>query len=425
MKKLLNSFTNSIRPSQRNMIVLIIISFMFQPSCTKDDQGSSIPDNIKYHNFTSFADFKRTLKTMADINDQTDRQTRINTLWDSLKFHHEIPFAFGDSVAFLYSGIVSSVIWAGDFNGWSAPSDFQGAKVGLSNIWLLEKVFPTDARLDYKIIVDGNWRLDPSNTYKQLSGFGDNSELRMPDWVYPQETILAAGVSRGSLSSNIIIHSTNLNYDLQFKVYTPYGYDGLSNLPVIYVTDGHEYSNDLMGSMIIVLDNLIFSNRINPIIAVFIDPRDPNNLGNNKRATQYTGNIQFANFVADELVPAIDLQYKTNPNSDSRAILGTSYGGWNASFFGLKRSDKFKLIGMHSPAFDNAIIQAYSDSSKLPLKIFMSTGVIYDTQDRARALKSILDTKGYPLLYKEVNEGHSWGNWRALIDEPLIYFFGK
>jgi len=23
-----------------------------------------------------------------------------------------------------------------------------------------------------------------------------------------------------------------------------------------------------------------------------------------------------------------------------------------------------------------------------------------------------------------VNEGHSWGNWRALIDEPLIYFFG-
>jgi enterochelin esterase-like enzyme len=40
-------------------------------------------------------------------------------------------------------------------------------------------------------------------------------------------------------------------------------------------------------------------------------------------------------------------------------------------------------------------------------------------------MKTILEAKGYPLQYKEVNEGHSWGNWRALIDEPLIWFFGK
>jgi len=55
----------------------------------------------------------------------------------------------------------------------------------------------------------------------------------------------------------------------------------------------------------------------------------------------------------------------------------------------------------------------------------MSTGVIFDTQNQARAMRDIMIQKGYPLLYKEVNEGHSWGNWRALIDEPLIYFFGK
>ena len=55
----------------------------------------------------------------------------------------------------------------------------------------------------------------------------------------------------------------------------------------------------------------------------------------------------------------------------------------------------------------------------------MSTGVIYDTQDRARSMKSILENKGYNFKYKEVNEGHSWGNWRALIDDPLIYFFPK
>jgi len=126
-----------------------------------------------------------------------------------------------------------------------------------------------------------------------------------------------------------------------------------------------------------------------------------------------------------ELVSFIDANYKTNSSEDARAILGTSLGGWNSAYFGFTRSDKFHLIGIHSPAFDDAIIQNYSKSVLLPLKIYMSTGVIYDTQDQARSMKTVFENKGYSLQYKEVNEGHSWGNWRALIDEPLIYFFGN
>ena len=68
------------------------------------------------------------------------------------------------------------------------------------------------------------------------------------------------------------------------------------------------------------------------------------------------------------------------------------------------------------------VINNFNTSDMLPLKLYMSTGVIYDTQEQARSMKTVLDGKQYPLLYKEVNEGHSWGNWRALIDEPLIYF---
>lgn len=55
----------------------------------------------------------------------------------------------------------------------------------------------------------------------------------------------------------------------------------------------------------------------------------------------------------------------------------------------------------------------------------MSTGTIFDTQERARAMRDILTTKGYPLRYVEVNQGHSWGNWRELMDEPLLFFFKK
>ena len=55
----------------------------------------------------------------------------------------------------------------------------------------------------------------------------------------------------------------------------------------------------------------------------------------------------------------------------------------------------------------------------------MSTGVIHDTEIKARAMKEVFDDKGYPLMYHEVNQGHSWGNWRGMLKQPLIYFFGK
>ena len=44
----------------------------------------------------------------------------------------------------------------------------------------------------------------------------------------------------------------------------------------------------------------------------------------------------------------------------------------------------------------------------------MSTGTFYDTQPGACRMR---------LRYVEVNEGHSWGNGRALIDDPLRFFW--
>jgi hypothetical protein len=29
------------------------------------------------------------------------------------------------------------------------------------------------------------------------------------------------------------------------------------------------------------------------------------------------------------------------------------------------------------------------------------------------------------MMYIETNDQHSWGNWRALLDEMLIYFFSS
>ncbi len=404
-------------------IVYLFILSLLICTCREEDEIPVLPDEkCLGASFESISDLMEELNSLK--NDE-----EAEALLDCLSDNDQIPFISDDSVLFIYYGQVNSVSWAGDFNGWDpSNSAYQGQKVGENNLWILKKSFPSEARLDYKIVLNGsNWILDPRNSFIQVSGFGANSELRMPDWEYPEETIARDDVIKGNISDNILISSipSNLGYDVNYKVYTPYNYASLDSLAVVYFTDGHEYADSDLGAAVNVLDNLIYDGEIEPLLAVFIDPRDPNNSSINRRLSEYAGNPDFANFVADELVSEIDENYKTIKNPGARGIVGTSFGGRNSAYFGLLRNDVFQKIIIHSPALNQQIIDDYQNRPKLPLDIFMSTGVIYDTEDYARSLKSVLESKNYNLQYIEVNEGHSWGNWRALIDEPLKFLFEK
>ncbi|MDW8466111.1 MAG: hypothetical protein RML35_08025 [Chloroherpetonaceae bacterium] len=234
--------------------------------------------------FTSFHAFKDTLMKLAEESREAAGSARLNAFWAALVQARKVPFALGDSVAFLYRGVANSVRWNGDFNSWGSASHIRssGERLNNTDIWLLEHRFPSDARLDYKIVLNGStWILDPNNPLVQMSGFGLNSELRMPNY-QPSPDVTLRTTQRGQLSDNFRISSLRLGYTVQYRVYTPFGYErGAAQLPTIYVTDGHEYANDAMGSMVIVLDNLIAERRIRPVIAVFIDPRNPDNLSQN------------------------------------------------------------------------------------------------------------------------------------------------
>ncbi|MFH0760599.1 MAG: alpha/beta hydrolase-fold protein [Bacteroidota bacterium] len=378
------------------------------------------------YTFRSFPEFRTTLDKIVNIIDSAERMNQVNNLWTRLKEDSQIPFRMDDSVAFLYRGAAKTVSWAGDFNGWNPDAKrFAGIRQGLSDIWMAVQKFPEDARLDYKIVVNGNWILDPDNPNIQWSGMGPNSELRMPGWKFPEETILSPDVIRGNLSENILIKSEKLGYQVNYKVYTPFNYFRCENLPVIYVTDGHEYADDLKGGMILILDNLIFSGEIRPVIAVFIDPREPGKESNNRRMQEYVCNQKFADFVGDELIPVIDKNYKTHACPDDRAILGTSLGGMNSAWFGAVRARDFHLLGIQSPAFNKTVLECFANLEWFPFRVFMTTGVVYDTQEQALNMKAILDKNQVPYVYREVNEGHSWGNWRALLGDMLRWFFPK
>lgn len=374
--------------------------------------------------FETYAAFRDTLVSATNLADAGERSARISALWDSLTAHGDIPFARGGQAAFLYRGSASQVRVAGDFNGWN-PAASPAARLGQSDVWLREEAFPTDARLDYKFVIGSStWILDPANPHRQRGGFGDNSEIRMPDYVPSPYVTRRAGVPRGDYSSSRSVASSALGYTVNYRVYTPATYPaGDWDLPTIYVTDGHEYADDAVGSMRIVLDNLLHDGLIPPVMAVFVDPRVGSS---NLRGDQYVENPDFAAFLADELVPEIEATYRARPGRQWRAILGTSLGGLNSAYVGAVRPDAFRMIGIQSPAFHagNEIYGLYRDHPGRDLKIHMTWGTIRDVGTAGEQMATILSDRGYEFETVVLNEGHSWGSWRALLDDVLVYFFG-
>jgi len=372
---------------------------------------------------------KESLHALTHLSSVGLRQQLLNALWESLRATHHIPLAFADEATFLYNGDAERVQWNGDFNRWGGQSNppSQGKRIGKSDIWMLERNFPSDARLDYKIVLNGkHWMLDPANPFVCVSGYGASSELRMPMFFYPPALSRRADVKPGTMSETFTIQSRHLGYAINFSVYTPSGSEHRSNLPVIYATDGHEYASDEMGGVAVALDNLIHDKHIKPVLAVFIDPRNPANPDDNRRMEQYACNPKFLKFVTEELVPLIDATYRTAPTPDARLILGTSMGGLCAAYFAAKASNVFHLVAIQSPAFWNKpeIFQLIEHAPLVPMRFYMSVGLIYDLHANARRMRDLLELRGYELFYREFNQSHSWGNWRGQMEELLRYFWG-
>lgn len=380
--------------------------------------------NVEAQNYQSLKDQMYEL-SKAGTNE------KIQSWWTSLSSSNQIPLVASDSVYFLYKGAAKSVEWMGDFNGWGFQKNFsnKGKQIPGTDIWILKTSFPEDARLDYKILIDGtSWILDPENKFQQWSGVGGgspNSELRMPGWKEDPIQLERQNNHKGTLISDVLINSKVLGYQVTYSVYLPFQYSKTEKLPCIYVTDGYEYLHPKLGNMSTVLDNLIEDKKITPVIAVFIDHRAPVDRSNNRRMQELAMNTKYLDFFTQELIPQIELGYPVISDAQHRAILGNSMGGLTATYFAFTKPDVFGMAGIQSPAFYTKpqIYSLCSNPADPKMKISMTSGLINDTSTESRKMKDVLEANSCVYTYREVNEGHSWGNWRRLIDNILVDLF--
>lgn len=388
--------------------------------------------------FASYEAFRSELLRVTALPTASERTRAVDALWRRLRSLDQIPYRQGDRVAFLYldrAGSATEVAWRGDMTDWDLVGSHLGRRLGDSRVWWVEDSLPEESRIDYKIFLDGSeWILDPDNPRTQVGGFGPNSELRMPRWVAPEEILDPAGVPRGRLGS-YRRHTSAIvqDYVVTYRVYTPPGYAGGQDpYPVVWVTDGQDYSDPEMGRMTEVLDNRIADGTLPPLLAVFLDPRDPQD-DRNRREWEYAEHPElYARILVEELVPAVDSAYRTMPAARHRMVVGTSFGGLFALYVAARHSGTFGGALVQSPALEydefvqgSRIRDEVRGTANGKTRVFLDVGTMHDGLERARALRGELESAGFGVRAVEVPEGHSWGHWRAWIDDGVRYGLGK
>jgi enterochelin esterase-like enzyme len=328
------------------------------------------------------------------------------------------PFIEQDTLChFLYRGTATSATVPGDMNNWSTSASPM-TRVANTSLFYHSRAFEMDARLDYKFLLNGStWILDPRNPLTVSGGFGPNSELRMPGYVPAPEILYYANIPHGTLRDTSFF-STNLGNSRTVRVYLPPGYEtSTDSFPVVLFHDGLEYVT--LANAHNVLDYLIAEGRIHPTIGVFVPPIN--------RTPEYAGAqmSQFTSFIVNELMPYIDVRYRTMRNPAMRAVVGASNGGNISLWIGYNHPEVFGNIGAQSSNIVLSISSGFQSSPTLPLKLYLDLGT-YDIPQLiplVRTFIPILQSKGYVYRYEEYHEGHSWGNWRAHIDNALELFF--
>ncbi len=247
----------------------------------------------------------------------------------------------------------------------------------------------------------------------------------------------------------------NPAYKKPIYIWTPKGYDAsdkTKKYPVIYLLDGQNQflddaalggwgsdevitslvNNGGKGAILVGIDNCSYrDNELTPDLGELA----PGQLQYGDFATR-TGE-QFANFVANKVVPYVNANYNTSTEVKDNYIIGSSSGGIEAFYIGMEYMDIFGGIGALSPAFmlfEKPVWDAYlskfdfSDVDKLPLIYFYNGAA--DPLERellpyAEAMPQWLETLGYPaekmtFVYEDTFS-HNEHAWRCMMPEIVAW----
>ena len=266
------------------------------------------------------------------------------------------------------------------------------------------------------------------------------SALELPSaepqvWTVVQPKVPTGRVQRDKFISKL------LGNERPIWIYTPHGYSADKKpYGLLVLSDGGLYVNT--AHVATTLDNLIAAGLIPPLVAVMVDNPD--------RWRELSCNSAYADFLAQEIVPWARANYHATDRPEQTIIGGTSLGGLQAAFVGLKHAEVFGNVLSQSGAFGwkpdgekewEWLNRQFAASPRLPLRFSFEAGLLEGTwwwrslpqRDPSpeppllmvnRNLRDTLLSKGYSVHYTEFNGNHGLLNWRGTLASHLIALVG-
>jgi enterochelin esterase-like enzyme len=154
---------------------------------------------------------------------------------------------------------------------------------------------------------------------------------------------------------------------------------------------------------------------------VFIDPVD--------RSGEYKAGPGFTRMIVEEIVPLVDSRFRVDTEPAAGGMMGASLGGLISVHITWNNADRFGFCASQSGAF----FAGYSNVLKMveagpprDIRYYMDWGS-YERRI-AESNEEMVDAilrGGHKVSWKVYHEGHSWGSWRAHVDDLLRTFVGR
>ncbi len=248
---------------------------------------------------------------------------------------------------------------------------------------------------------------------------------------------------RGRLERRARWASQHLDDARDVVIYLPPSYDEnwRARYPVVYMHDGQNLFDDASAFGGIswdvdgAMDRGIADGKHREAIVVGI--------GNTRaRIWEYTptagdhdggGADDYLAFIADELKPVIDRDYRTLSGREDTALVGSSLGGLVSAYGGLARAEVFGLIGAVSPStwWDGTwIIGQVRDAAaeEMPARVYVDSGdsgASQDDRDNTARLAQAYRDRGAVLSYLvQPGASHNEYWWRQRVPGALAFLLG-
>lgn len=233
------------------------------------------------------------------------------------------------------------------------------------------------------------------------------------------------------------IRDNQYNRQRKIWIYTPPNYEAKSAeaYRLLISFDGEDYIKAIPAPTI--LDNLLAAGKINPTIQVMVD-------NSADRLGDLANHQKFADFVAKDLLPWVQKNYRVTTDAGKTTLCGYSAGGLAATFTAFKYPNLFGNILSQSGAFwrgnegtstpSEWLTEQYKNSTKLDQRFYLEVGgnenlknaVGLTMLETSRHLRDVLKEKGYDVGYLEVqNAVHNPEHWRAALADGIIFLMGK